>query len=404
MRTLKKKVLFTAVLTIVLAVAIFLGENVFTKFQPIVTRNTYGEGKKTEKYALTIEDEVEDAVLELEIEERAYTQEETQEVFQKVLAELDTVILGDNESLDRVEKDLHLVTTLENYPVEIQWELSSYSVMSPDGKIQEENLSEEGTLLELRGTVSYGEEKTVYVRNAMLYPVTREGIDKMLYDVRQALLAKEAGTREEASFTLPSEVNGKTLKWNQKKEQRWYYILLMGAALCIFFVYKEREVVKKKEKERYEELLRQYPGMISKFTMLLSTGTTVKHAWEKMVHNYEEQKASIGNQLVYEEMKTTLYEMQGGIPEAEAYERFGKRCNATTYLKFGAQLSQNLRKGSKGISNLLRMEAIQAFENRKSIAKRRGEEAGTKLLMPMMGMLAIVLIMVMVPAFLTMQL
>ena len=138
--------------------------------------------------------------------------------------------------------------------------------------------------------------------------------------------------------------------------------------------------------------------------MLLSTGTTVKHAWEKMVHNYEEQKASIGNQLVYEEMKTTLYEMQGGIPEAEAYERFGKRCNATTYLKFGAQLSQNLRKGSKGISNLLRMEAIQAFENRKSIAKRKGEEAGTKLLMPMMGMLAIVLIMVMVPAFLTMQL
>ena len=404
MRTLKKKVFLIATLTIVLALAVFLGENVFTKFQPIVTRNTYGEGKKTEEYALTIEDEVEDAVLELEIEERVYTQEETQEVFQKVVAELDTVILGDNESLDRVEKDLQLVTRLENYPVEIGWELSSYSVMSPDGKIKGENLPEDGTLLELRGTISYGEEKTVYVRNAMLYPVTREGIDSLLYDVQQALLDKEAETREEATFTLPSEVNGKALKWGQKKENRWYYILLIGASLCIFLVYKERETAKQKEKERYEELIRQYPGMISKFTMLLSTGMTVKHVWEKMVHNYEEQKASIGNQLVYEEMKTTLHEMQGGVPEAEAYERFGKRCNATTYLKFGAQLSQNLRKGSKGISNLLRMEAIQSFENRKSIAKRKGEEAGIKLLMPMMGMLAIVLIMVMVPAFLNMQL
>ena len=50
------------------------------------------------------------------------------------------------------------------------------------------------------------------------------------------------------------------------------------------------------------------------------------------------------------------------------------------------------------------MEAIQSFENRKSTAKRLGEEAGTKLLMPMMGMLLVVLVMVMVPAFLTMQL
>ena len=50
------------------------------------------------------------------------------------------------------------------------------------------------------------------------------------------------------------------------------------------------------------------------------------------------------------------------------------------------------------------MEAIQSFENRKSAAKRLGEEAGTKLLMPMMGMLMVVLVIVMVPAFLTMQL
>ena len=58
---------------------------------------------------------------------------------------------------------------------------------------------------------------------------------------------------------------------------------------------------------------------------------------------------------------------------------------------------------SKGLSDMMRMEAIQAFENRKSTAKRLGEEAGTKLLIPMVGMLAVVFIMVMVPAFLSMQ-
>jgi len=144
--------------------------------------------------------------------------------------------------------------------------------------------------------------------------------------------------------------------------------------------------------------------MMSKLTMLLSTGTTVRSAWEKIVQNYERQKESMGTQTVYEEMLTTLREMQGGIPEAECYERFGKRCGVTTYVKFGTLLSQNLRKGSKGVSDILRMEAIQSFENRKSTAKRLGEEAGTKLLMPMLGMLAVVFIIVMIPAFLSMQL
>ena len=106
---------------------------------------------------------------------------------------------------------------------------------------------------------------------------------------------------------------------------------------------------------------------------------------------------------MYEEMKTTLCEMQGGVSEAAACERFGTRCGVPSYMKFGAMLSQNLRKGGRGISELLKIEAIQAFETRKSTAKRKGEEAGTKLMMPMLGMLAVVLIMVIVPAFLTMQ-
>jgi hypothetical protein len=48
-------------------------------------------------------------------------------------------------------------------------------------------------------------------------------------------------------------------------------------------------------------------------------------------------------------------------------------------------------------------EADRAFEERKKNAKRLGEEAGTKLLVPMMIMMAIVIMIVMVPAIMTMQ-
>ena len=142
--------------------------------------------------------------------------------------------------------------------------------------------------------------------------------------------------------------------------------------------------------------------MISKFAMLLGTGTTVKQVWEKIVQDYEKQRENGREQLAYEEMGVALREMNSGVSETEAYERFGRRCEVVEYIKFGALLSQNLRKGSKGLSDVLRMEVVRSFEECKATAKRMGEEAGTKLLLPMLGMLGVVMIMVMVPAFLTM--
>ena len=66
-------------------------------------------------------------------------------------------------------------------------------------------------------------------------------------------------------------------------------------------------------------------------------------------------------------------------------------------------ISQNLRKGSKGLSDLLKREAQEAFEERKNQAKKQGEEAGTKLMIPMFMMLAIVFVIVIVPAFFSIQ-
>lgn len=400
-QVLKKKIVGIGVVTLLLTIVVFLLENVFRDWQPIVTRNPYGEGKKTETYELILEEEGETS-FQLEIGEQEYSPEEIRQIFEEVMKVLDKIVPGENESLDHVERDLNLVTRVEGYPVEIRWELSSYDVMDLEGTIKEEDLPKEGTLLEIRGTLSYGEEAAVYVRNVMLYPVTREGMDKLLYNIKRALIEQEESTRQEKSFLLPEEVDGIKLTWSQETEQHWYYVLLIGVVFAVFLIYREREKEKSQEQLRKEELLLAYPAMISKFTMLLGTGTTVKNAWEKIVNNYEDQHTQVSS--VYKEMKTTLHEMQGGVPESVAYERFGKRCNITVYIKFGALLSQNLRKGSKGLSDLLRMEAIQAFENRKSRARQRGEETGTKLLMPMMGMLAAVLIMVMIPAFLTMQL
>ena len=85
------------------------------------------------------------------------------------------------------------------------------------------------------------------------------------------------------------------------------------------------------------------------------------------------------------------------------YENYGTRCGISVYKKFGMMLSQNLRKGTKGLTELLGREAEDAFEERKNLAKKIGEEAGTKLMIPMFLMLIIVFAMVIVPAFFSIQ-
>lgn len=402
-RSLKRNIIGILSATVILTVVLFLSQEVVRHDDTEVLRNSYGEGEIVTEYELSIEGEEEGKTLQIEVEEQEYTQSEIQEIFREVSSRLDTIILGENESFDRVEKDLNLVSTVDGYPVQIQWQLDSYTVLNMYGEIQEKNLVEEGTLVQMQGILRYKEEESIYSRYAVVYPPTLVGTEKILHEIQKEVQKTEEASREKASFNLPQEINGKELTWRKKSQTNWYYVLLLGVAVCIYLVYREMEKVKHESKQKKEQLLRDYPGMISKFTMLLGTGATVRSTWEKIVENYEEQKEHLGTHVVYEEMAATVREIQGGTSEGEAYERFGKRCGVTAYVKFGTLLSQNLRKGSKGISEILRMEAIQSFENRKNRAKRLGEEAGTKLLIPMLGMLAVVFVIVMVPAFLSMQ-
>ena len=60
---------------------------------------------------------------------------------------------------------------------------------------------------------------------------------------------------------------------------------------------------------------------------------------------------------------------------------------------------QNLKRGNSALLERLREEADKAWEEQLQQGRRMGEEAGTKLLVPMVMMLAVVMVMIMVPAF-----
>lgn len=387
---------------IVLAVAFVLGflllqQNTAKEVQ----RNTYGAGSRTEEYTAIVEGEK--IPVQVQVSEQQYETEEVQTIFAEVMKKLDTLILGENSSLDRIENDMKLVSAVEGYPVQIEWELSSYEFMDLDGTLRQEALPEEGALVELQAYLSLQEQEALYVRSAMIYPQKEQELS-LGERLSRLLREKNEETKTEEKFHLPESIDGKTIKWKAGTDYSGYVVWAMGLLSAILLILRKKEKEKEEKKKIEEEMLQDYPKILSTFTLLLETGMTVKNAWIKIIQNYEKHRQNTGERRAYMEMCETYHRMQSGVAEATAYEQFGNQCGLIPYRKFGVLLSQNLRKGSKGLAGLLLMESIQATEEKKNNMKQKAEVAGTKLLLPMFAMLGVVLIMVIAPAFMTMQL
>ena len=203
-------------------------------------------------------------------------------------------------------------------------------------------------------------------------------------------------------YYLPDSWDGQTLKWQKPGESTGTLLAALALFAAVVLMLKKAREQQEEMAKRAEQLLMDYPSLIMKFTLLIQAGMTVRRAFQKISSDYLRNCPKEGR-YAYEAVTTTCHEMDSGVTEAEGYENFGRRCDLQIYIRLGALLSQNLRYGTKGLSELLKLESIQAFEERKARAKRLGEEAGTKLLLPMFLMLVVVLIIVIVPAFLTMQ-
>lgn len=374
-----------------------------------ISRNTYGQGKRTEELKVYAEGEETGEHIAVEISERAYTQEEIQDLFAACIRRLDTLILGNNESPDHIESDLNLVTEIPGEPVTVSWELDRYDVMNVYGQINEETVKEEGAgqgiMVTLQAALTYKEDEekqAVYECTVMVYPKELSEDDRFHQAVREEIEQNDEKTRTESLFMLPREAAGRKLHFYRKMDTRGGIIIVMAALIFILLYALKWQNQGKEAEKRKRQMKLDYPEIVSKLTLLLGAGMTAKRAWKKIVSDYDKKKHK-GRRYAYEEMRYTCREMESGIMESDSYERFGRRCGVQEYIRLGALLSQNIRKGTKGLNDLLHLEAVQSFEERKLRAKRLGEEAGTKLLMPMFLMLAVVLVIVVVPAFFSIQ-
>ncbi len=340
--------------------------------------------------------------VKIPVRERRYGEEEARELFQKIRPELTAQMLGENESLEEVRKNLNLKNSLGDYGLRIIWESDNPQIIDSFGILYNENIPEEGEPVWLKARVTDGSNEKRYEFMVMVYPpaLTRE--ERAAADFIRWIGGIDLKQQTEDHLFLPSVYEGKRLTYFLPGETEYRFLPVLGLLLAALLHVKVEYDRKNQAKQREQKLLFDYSEVVSKLVVYIGAGLTVRAAWERIVDGYKEavKQGKRSERPAYEEMMKTVVQLGSGLSEGRAYGEFGRRCGLQAYIKLSALLEQSQKNGSRQLRPALELEMVSAFEQRKNLARKMGEEAGTKLLLPLFMMLGVVMVMIVVPAFL----
>lgn len=368
-----------------------------------ISRASYGQGEK--QVVLTVEGlEEKEVEVGFSVGERQYTRQEAEAAMEDLGNRLGKMILGENPSLEQVRTKLNLPSRDTVTGFRIRWSSDAMERIGLDGTVNGKGADKaQGTRVCLKAQVSDGlGGSRVFSFLAVVFPEELSAEEQQMQNIQEAIEREEQRSRTEEGFYLPREYEGKALIYGQKGGKEHVWLLVMGPLVAVLLRARGKSEDKKRKKERERKLLLDYSEVVSKLQIFLGAGMTVRTAWERIALDYQIlREKGEGERPAYEEMLQTYYQLKSGAPEGKAYEEFGRRCVLQPYLKLAGLLEQNRKTGTKNLRQLLQLEMTDAFEQRKNLARRQGEEAATKLLIPLFLMLGVVMVIVVVPAFLT---
>ncbi|WP_251206985.1 type II secretion system F family protein [Acetatifactor aquisgranensis] len=334
---------------------------------------------------------------QVEVEPKRLTKEEAERLFEDLIEKLPEYVLGSNDSLQNVSYDLNLREKYDDFPMSIEWESDNPGRISDSGQIFS---LEEETEVTFCFRLTYGAWERNGELAVILKPPPLAEEDLLHMELREALRESQNGSLNQDEWQLPSEWRGERIRWRQVVEDNslilWAVALVTAVAAFLFL---DRDLHGQLEKRR-KILRREYPEIVHKLVLFVGAGMTIRGAFQKIAGDYEAKRSEGGRSSpAYEEILYTCRELRSGISEGLCYEHLGKRAGLQEYIRLSALLAQNLKRGSSTLLERLRDEAEKAAQERLQESRKMGEEAGTKLLVPMMLMLAVVMVIIMIPAF-----
>ncbi len=361
-------------------------------------RNSQGGGEEE----FTLDAGIGEKIVEdiaITVGEQELSEAEKIMLLEDVEMKLEEVIKGENENLNYVTSPLNLLTEWEDTQVSIDWISENYGILKEDGCFGTDEVPKEGIAVGLKAVISLDEilrEKDITVR---VFPKEMSAEEMQKREILKLIGQREKSTRTGKYMELPTQFEGKEITWKEEKSTPGLIILFPFVAVFAVIWGMDKDV-HKQYADRNRQLLMEYCEFVSKLRLLIGAGMSTRNAFTKLAADYKKRRVAGGKKrFVYEEVMMAVRKLENGTGEEEAYDYFAKRCNPACYRKLISIIIQNQKKGTEGLKESLITETRNAFEERKQEAARLGEEAETKLLLPMMMMMGVVLMIIVIPAY-----
>ena len=408
--------LLATTMAVCLIGAVYTLKSYTDKIEYIKTLDRPGYGDGSQNLSLMADSDIYKGPVDFTIKEKTFSQQEAFDLFSRYKTSLDLCVLGDNKDFSHIVSAINLPVSIGDENISITWSIDKPEIIDYTGQIIKEDIPDSGNDVILTAELSLDSHKASVQYNLKVYPISSD--PKLEFTELIENFINSSSKLSKKKITLPDNINGiNTVFYKANTYSSPWIFMGLWLIFSVLMVFLLKNNISKSVKRRNQQVLEDYPEIISKFTLLSKAGLSISNAFFKIADDYSKQFISDSGKksllskkkfqntpekrFAYEEMIVTCKKLKsGGLGEFE-YTDYGRRIGIPCYIKFGNLLANNLKKGTRDFLLLLQEEVNSALSEKKNTILKKGELAGTKLLFPMLLIFLVILIIVMIPAFMS---
>ena len=171
-------------------------------------------------------------------------------------------------------------------------------------------------------------------------------------------------------------------------------VLPVGLLVAALLPVSRVRSLRRRVEERRRAVLRELPELLSVLMLLVGAGESLQNALLRCAMEGEE-----GHPL-YRELRRAMHAIRNGESFQLAMDGFARRLGVQEASVLTSALLLQYRKGGSDFVHALRELSFNLWEKRKSLARTKGEEAVSKLSLPLTLMFFVLMVIIGSPAIL----
>lgn len=171
-------------------------------------------------------------------------------------------------------------------------------------------------------------------------------------------------------------------------------ILYVGIAIAVLVIMLQLyQGTIQKVKKRRQQIVLELPIILTKMTLLIEAGETIAQAFIKCMKEHTHSSHPL-----HYEWQLAIAMLQNGDSFPVVIEKFSKRCSAQPVSVLSTYILLNYARGGSYFVTSIQDLMNELWNQRKTIARKKGEEASSKLVFPTIFILLLLMILIVTPA------